>query len=270
MRRRVMLKKIISGGQTGVDQAALDVAINFGIPHGGWIPKGRRTEAGTLPDKYMLKEMPSSSYPKRTEQNVIDSDGTLIISHGKLAGGSLLTLELAEQHRKEWLHIDLEINRGFSAAQLIKSWIVLNGIKVLNVAGPRASEDPYIYENAVRLLKAVNNLFFIDFKKFSAGNLKPYYPRTVEDAVDRLLYELPLKAKIHIAGLEENELELLYPTLGEHIKEGYGLKFKKGELMKDCRFMFKGKVIDADIAAELIIKEMWKKLRNTHVLRVVK
>jgi len=265
-----MLKRIISGGQTGVDQAALDVAINFGIPHGGWIPKGRRTEAGKLPDKYMLKEMPTSSYPKRTEQNVIDSDATLIISHGQLIGGSLLTLEFAEQHRKEWLHIDLEINRGFSAAQLIQSWIVLNGIKVLNVAGPRASEDAYIYEDAVRLLKAVNQLFFIDSKKFFADNLKPFYPRTVGDAIDRLLHELPLKDKILIAGLEENELKVLYPTLGEHIKEGYGLKYKKGELMKDCRFMAKGKAIDEDVAAELIIKEMWKKLRKTHTLRVVK
>jgi hypothetical protein len=267
---RIMLKKIISGGQTGVDQAALDVAINFGIDHGGWIPKGRRTEAGKLPDKYTLKEMPTSSYLKRTEQNVIDSDGTLIISHGKLTGGSLQTFVMAKRHNKELLHIDLEINRGFSAAQLIQSWIVLNDIKVLNVAGPRASEDPYIYENAVRLLKAVNYLFFLDLKEFSAGNLKPFYPRTVEDAVDRLLSELPLRAKTHIAKLEIYELKMLHPTLGDHIKKEYGLKFQKGELMKDCRFMAKGKAIDEDVAAELIIEEMWKKLRETHVLRVVK
>ena len=268
--REMTLKKIISGGQTGVDQAALDVAISFDIPHGGWIPKGRRTEAGKLPDKYMLKEMPTSSYPKRTEQNVIDSDGTLIISHGKLTGGSLLTFGMAKRHKKELLHIDLEINRGFSAAQLIQSWIVLNGIKVLNVAGPRASEDPYIYENAVRLLKAVNYLFFLDLKKFSIDNLKPFYPRTVEDAIDRLLSELPLKTKMHIAKLEIYELGMLYPTLGDHIRENYGLKFKKGELMKDCRFLVNGKAIDVDVAAELIIKEMWKKLRETHLLRVVK
>ena len=79
-----MIKKIISGGQTGADQAALDVAIESGIPHGGWIPKGRKTENGRLPDKYQLKEMATSSYPKRTEQNIIDSHGTLIISNGKL------------------------------------------------------------------------------------------------------------------------------------------------------------------------------------------
>ena len=74
-----MIKKIISGGQTGADRAALDVAIKLGIRHGGWIPKGRKTEDGPLSDKYQLQEMPTASYPARTEQNVIDSDGTLII-----------------------------------------------------------------------------------------------------------------------------------------------------------------------------------------------
>jgi hypothetical protein len=227
---------------------------NLQIVHNGWIPKGRRTEAGTLPGKYKLKEISSSGYPKRTEQNVIDSDGTLIISHGKLTGGSSLTVKLAKQHKKEWLHIDLKINRGYSTAQLVKSWIFLNDIKVLNLAGPRESEDPDIYEDTVRLLKAVNHLFFIDFKRFAAGNLKPICPRTVEDAIDRLYFELPFKVKILIAKLEENELELLHSTLGKYIKEDYGLQFKKGELMKDCRFMAKGKIIDEEDAAELIIK----------------
>ena len=86
-----MIKRIISGGQTGADRAALDVAIKLGIPHGGWIPKGRRTEDGSLPVKYQLEEMPTASYPKRTERNVLGSDGTPIISHGKLVGGSAVT-----------------------------------------------------------------------------------------------------------------------------------------------------------------------------------
>jgi hypothetical protein len=77
-----MIKKIISGGQTGADRAALDTAIKLGIPHGGWISKGRKAEDGPLPDKYQLQEMPTDSYPERTEQNVVDSEGTLIISHG--------------------------------------------------------------------------------------------------------------------------------------------------------------------------------------------
>ena len=99
----MMVKKIISGGQTGADRAALDVAMELGIEHGGWIPKGRKTENGRLPNKYQLKEMPTASYSKRTEQNIIDSHGTLIISHGKLTGGSALTRRLAKKHKKPCL-----------------------------------------------------------------------------------------------------------------------------------------------------------------------
>jgi hypothetical protein len=82
-----MIKKIITGGQTGADRAALDVAILLNIPHGGWVPKGRLAEDGPIHTKYQLKEMPTDSHEERTEQNVIDSDGTLIISHGELTGG---------------------------------------------------------------------------------------------------------------------------------------------------------------------------------------
>jgi hypothetical protein len=81
-----MITKIISGAQSGVDRAALDFALKFKISHGGWIPKGRLAEDGPLPEKYQLQEMPTSSYPKRTEQNVIDSDGTVIFSRGKPTG----------------------------------------------------------------------------------------------------------------------------------------------------------------------------------------
>ena len=90
-----MIKRIISGGQTGADRAALDFAIDKGIPHGGWVPIGRLAEDGQIPDRYHLSEMNTKSYPKRTEQNVKDSDGTLIISHGLISGGSRYTLDMA-------------------------------------------------------------------------------------------------------------------------------------------------------------------------------
>ena len=143
-------------------------------------------------------------------------------------------------------------------------------LSTTTVAGPRASEDPDIYEDTVRLLKAVCNLFFIDSKKSDSDNLKPLYPRTVEDAIDRLFSELPFKDKTYIAKLEEYELEILHPTLGKYIKEYYGLRFKNSELMKDCRFMAKDKDLHKNDAAALIVKELWKKLRKTHALRVVK
>lgn len=152
-----MLKKLISGGQTGADQAALDVAIKIDIPHGGWIPKGRKTEAGILPDKYHLQEMPTSSYPKRTEKNILDSDGTLIFSRGKLTGGPALTRKLAKQHQKPWLHIDLDKVEETEADSIIAGWIHRNDIQVLNVAGPRASKDPGIHDIVSRILETLFN-----------------------------------------------------------------------------------------------------------------
>jgi hypothetical protein len=149
------LERIVSGGQTGADQAALDVAIELGISHGGWIPKGRKTEAGPLPLKYRLKEMPTDSYQKRTEQNVIDSDGTLIISHGDLTEGSEYTRRMAAKHGKPWLHIDADKQSLEAAVQMIRTWISGNDIEVMNVAGPPASKDPRIYTLTKTILKAV-------------------------------------------------------------------------------------------------------------------
>ena len=117
-----MIKKIISGGRTGADRAALDVAIKFNIPHGGWIPKGRLAEDGPLPDKYHLQEMPTSSYPKRTEQNVIDSDGTLIFFRGKPTGGTEYTRKMVLKHKKQLVHVDLNLKTSYDAAYRILSY----------------------------------------------------------------------------------------------------------------------------------------------------
>ena len=126
-----MIEKIISGAQTGADRAALDAAIELGIPHGGWVPKGRLAEDGVIPQKYHLEEMPTESYAHRTEQNVVASEGTLILAHGQLSGGSALTKEFAEKHRRPCLNIDLNIIPAFKAATLITTWIEIYHIKIL-------------------------------------------------------------------------------------------------------------------------------------------
>ena len=206
-----MIKKIISGGQTGADQGALDAAIKYSFPHGGWIPKGRMTEDGILPEQYELKEMPTSSYPKRTEQNVIDSDGTVIISHGKLTGGSKLTQKLAEKHSRPCLHINLNKTPAFIAASKINTWIIKHGIEILNVAGPRASKDPKIYEDTKYILEGVILLCLV---KAQAGSLLtdhdkgdylenlPAPPKTVDEAVNRLIDDLDLSDKVKIANMD--------------------------------------------------------------------
>jgi hypothetical protein len=145
--------KIISGGQTGADRAALDFAIKYNIPYGGWLPKGRKTEEGTLPDTYHLQEMPSGDYSKRTKQNILDSDGTLIVSHGFLTGGSALTQFLAEKHEKPCLHINLNLLSMQEAAWIIHKWIQRHKLKVLNIAGPMAGKDSKIYEATMNLLE---------------------------------------------------------------------------------------------------------------------
>ncbi len=150
-----MITKIISGGQTGADRAALDFAIKYNIPYSGWIPKGRKAEDGRLPVHYQLQAMPSGVYSKRTEQNVLDSDGTLIVSYGFLAGGSALTREFAKRQKRPCIHVDMEDTAIDDAAKQVKAWIERKHIQVLNVAGPRVSEDPEIYDATMSLLESV-------------------------------------------------------------------------------------------------------------------
>jgi hypothetical protein len=143
------IEKIISGGQTGVDQAALDVAIELGIPHGGWCPRGRLSEAGPIDAKYQLTELSSPDYAARTEQNVIDSDGTLIFYIARLQGGTALTNRLAKEHGKPVQRVRLD--RSWNELHLI-DWIHEHHIRVLNIAGPRASSQPKLYEQTVQAL----------------------------------------------------------------------------------------------------------------------
>ena len=136
--------KIISGGQTGADRAALDWAILHRIPHGGWCPKGRLAEDGPIAGGYRLRETPAADYATRTEWNVRDADATVIFSIAKkLSGGSRLTAELARRHHKPLLHLCRAATRG-DVARCLLAFLQRHEIKTLNVAGPRASEEPAI------------------------------------------------------------------------------------------------------------------------------
>lgn len=140
------LEKIISGGQTGADRAALDWAIKNAIPHGGWCPKGRKAEDGIINPYYQLQETPSEDYAQRTEWNVRDSDGTVIFSIKKnLIGGSSLTKNFALYYNKPCLHIFKDSPQENQVLKL-NEFINKNRINILNVAGSRASEEPEIYQ----------------------------------------------------------------------------------------------------------------------------
>jgi len=143
------LKKIVSGGQTGVDRAALDAALAHGVPVGGWCPQGRRAEDGRIPERYPLQETPSEEYAQRTAWNVRDSDGTLIIAPAPLDGGTALTKDEAEQQDRPVLHVR---PNDPVPVPMIRAWAAENDVQVLNVAGPRASEEEGVYDAARAVL----------------------------------------------------------------------------------------------------------------------
>ena len=147
------VRKIVSGGQTGVDRAALDAAREVEIPIGGWCPRGRRAEDGPIDERYPLQETPSDVYAQRTSWNVRDSDGTLVIAPDETTGGTAFTIEEAERYRKPLLQVKNTDTKD--APTRIQRWIKEHDITVLNVAGPRASEVPGIYEEARRILEPV-------------------------------------------------------------------------------------------------------------------
>jgi len=150
------LQKVVSGGQTGVDRAALDAARSAGCLSGGWVPRGRAAEDGRIPDVYTgLVETSSPDPAQRTRLNVRDSDATLILCHGALLGGTALTEATARHLHRPCLCIDLAVVPAAAAAQRVRLWLAETGAEVLNVAGPRASEDGSAYADALAVLGAV-------------------------------------------------------------------------------------------------------------------
>lgn len=267
-----MLKKIISNGENGVAQAALEIAAKLGIPFGGSIPEGRETESDSLFDRYTFREMPSSSDSLCNEQNVIDSNGTLILSHGKLSGGSDYSRRMAEKHRRPWIHIDLDITTALDAALKISSWAIENRIRVLNIVGSSAVKDPPIYSKTKEIVEGIIYLIQIRDKddRMETLSADALVPKTVAEAVSRLISKLSLKDKATIANMTGDELDSLQITLGRYLLHFFKLLDGNKELIASCRFVSKKDVPDEEAASMIIITELWDVLRKTHKLRTVK
>ncbi|MBI9082129.1 MAG: putative molybdenum carrier protein [Desulfobacterales bacterium] len=272
-----MLTQIVSGGQTGADQAALDVAIDLGIDHGGWVPLGRLTESGVLDSKYHMQEMLTDEYSARTEQNVIDSHGTLILSHGPLTGGSKYTQKMADKHGRPWLHIDLARSSAFDAARKTSEWLTENRVSVLNVAGSRASKDPRIYqatrdviENAY-YLGLVNDSGVLDGPDVAPNEIQPLAPpATLMQAVAMLSRKLTLRDRHRIANMPTEALSELGLSLEVFLQSEFGLPDRNQALEGSVR-VAAGEFGLQDAAASLVVaRALWETLRGTHRLRVVK
>ncbi|MCG8566757.1 MAG: putative molybdenum carrier protein [Desulfobacterales bacterium] len=273
-----MLQKIISGGQTGADRAALDVALKFNIPHGGWVPKGRRTENGPLPEIYELRETPTDEYQDRTLQNILDSQATVIFGNGPLRGGSLLTLKMAKDKSKPHLHIDLSMSDTFEASIILHSFIIDNGISQLNVAGPRASDDPGIYEEVKIILEATFYLLSLDVEAGPTefdGTLEiedvVAFPEKVVEAVGLVAADLSLKTKVSLAKLGDNLIFDLYYAWKEPIRLRMGFDFGNTALLEACRERagYRESFTIEDAIME-IIKALKDYLNRSYRLKVVK
>lgn len=274
-----MIKKIISGGQTEADQAVLDVAMKLGFPHGGRIPKGRIAQTGTLPGKYRLKEMPTDNYSECIEQNIKDSKGTLIISYGKLTGDFDYARKMTLKHKRQLLGIDLNQTIAFEAASLIKDWIQLRHIDVLYVISPSGNINPDAGKHTASILESA---LILDLMNTSPGSnvtdfsQKDYFeklpapPKTVNQAVDILMSKMALKDKVIIANMTYGELVDHNTNLGTYINNIFRLWSGNDELMESCRFVTKNKKLNEDGACFAIIETLWKRLRKTHKIRVVR
>ena len=141
--------RIVSGGQTGVDRGALEAAIALGIAHGGWCPRGRLAEDGTVPSRYELVECDAPGYHVRTERNVVDSDGTLILYRHAMSGGTALTFQYAKRHGKPFFLHNLAASDDAAAA---RDWLVAHRIRTLNVGGPRESNAPGAMDDAMNFV----------------------------------------------------------------------------------------------------------------------
>jgi hypothetical protein len=184
---------------------------------------------------------------------------------------------MAIKHRRPWLHIDLNQTPAFKAATLIRSWLDQNQIEILNVAGPRASKDAAIYSTVLKLIESVYYLEMMNTSRHHAsvyegrqpGTPEPP-PKTVQEAIQKLMNELPLKQKTTIANMAEDELMHLNTLLGRYILDKFGLWSGNEELVESCSAFADYPLHNEDDAAAIIIKELWHQLRQTHRLRIIK
>lgn len=153
--RAAVMLKIVSGAQTGVDRGALDAALARGAACGGWCPERRVAEDGVVPERYPVRELPGAGYVERTLENVIDSDGTLILYWERYDGGTELTAEFCAEHERPLLCLDLAKVTEDAAVRQAIEFIRRYGIAVLNVAGPRASKWPQGRDRTCRLIAGV-------------------------------------------------------------------------------------------------------------------
>lgn len=274
-----MIEKIISSGRPGAERAALDASIKLGMSYGGWIPKEASRHGGMDADRYNLIEMPTTNRTETFKKNIRESDGTLMLSHGILSSNVKNSTRTIQRYSTPLLHVDLNSTSAFNAASLINDWIIDNDLNILHVTGPSEKEDHKIYPATLDILQAV---YFLNLTETSmnqpmgaqellAQPLKTVLPpKTAAAAVDIIINEMHLKDRTLMANLRKEEIAPLQLTLGLYIKKKLDIWSQDTTLYQSCVAAAEKENLDKSNLPMVFIKMMWKKLRDTHRLRVVK
>jgi hypothetical protein len=277
-----MIRKIISSGRTGVELAALDVAIKLGIAHGGWTARGMRNEDGGIEKRYGLEEVVAMGFKEAMEKNVLHSDGTLLITRGGKSVETQYAVETALRHQRQFLHVDLSQHSAFEASSLISSWVSMNHVMVAHVTGPTETQEVKIYQNVKKILETA---IYLEFVKTGLHPDRPDHrdvmtdgvshedvdlPQSVDEAVHQLKKVLPLKDRTMMANMQADELDHLQTGLGEYIKQKFGLYMDNFNLIESCAEQSNLKQPLPDEACAVILKALWQDLRVTHKLRIIK
>ncbi len=262
-----MIQKIISGGESGVEQAASDIAAKLDIPGGGWISSWQKQELGAKADKYRLKEMPNITHSRIAEHNVRDAEGVLIIAKGELSGNSALYRRIARQFNIPCRYIDLNNTSYSQAVEEISSWISEFKIRILYITGLKESEDVTIYDAAYDILETV--FIMLMAAAPPQGELSSFFhlPKDLEEAAEMLAEKLTFREKTKIANSKKEKLLPLALSLRTYIRSEFRLDTNDA-LMELCRKITGSD--DMDDVILLIVERMWEKLQKANVLRIVK
>ncbi|MGD9875302.1 YpsA SLOG family protein [Desulfococcus sp.] len=274
-----MIRKVISGGEAGVERAALDAAQKFMIDCGGWMPRRRDGEDEALVRAYRLTLLIDADADQAAARNVSNADGVLAIVWGAATESAARHLRLAERYGRPAKVLDLDRIPAFKAAREAEAWIREKGIAVLNVTGSQTT-DAAVYRTASDILETLHQLLMIDPRHHRSGpgdvatradvRLDAFVriPKTVDEAVAVLLSALSFRDRTRIANMDEKRLDTLMPSIGVYIQNEFRLRQGNPSLMDDCRA--RSDTPD-EAPAKVVIRALRHALRNTDgVLRVVK
>ncbi len=261
-----MIRKIISCGADGVARAALEAAQRAGLACSGKKADDRPGAGGPGVD-----DGPAEAH----RRNVMDADATVVVTRGATDPRMDLILKFCRQAGKPAFHLDLSQTGGFAAARMLSDWVEKLGVETLHVAGTDIAHDPALAGLAKNLLEA---FFYLSMMSEGPALAPPSpvflddeeLPRTVPEAVRRLKKDIPLKDRTIIANMAASELPNLDGSLGEYIRNTFRLWSGNYALLDSCRWVSQKPGSAKKDAAAVIILELWKELKKTHTLRVVK